>query len=93
MFKEVGNELPNEWKPKSEGESIEGVYLNMKPEVGVNKSNIYVIETISGEILSVWGSTVLDDKMSYVKKGDTIRITYQGMEKDKYKKYIVEKDE
>ena len=26
----------------------------------------------------VWGSAVLDDRMSYVKVGDKVRITYEG---------------
>lgn len=92
VFKEVATVLPDEWKPVNDGESIEGVYLQKKPDVGPNKSNIYVIDCVDGIKRSVWGLTVLDDKMSYVKEGDTIRITYKGMEKN-YKKFIVEKDE
>ena len=31
----------------------------------------------------VWGSTVLDDRMQYVKTGKKIRITFEGKTKNK----------
>src|SRR3989344_5561381 len=92
-FKEVGSELPEQWKPEKEGESVEGVYIRKKVDVGKNKANLYIIEK-DGIMKSFWGSTVLDDKMSYVKPGDLIRVTYQGEDSEKgYHKYLVEKDE
>lgn len=91
VFKEVGTELPETWKPEQEGDFIEGIYTLKKENVGANKSNLYYIE-VNGELKAVWGSTVLDDKMCYVSIGDKIKIIYQGKEK-KYHKYTVEKDE
>ena len=90
VFKEVGTELPEVWKPEKEGDYIEGVYIKKKEKTGPNKSNLYVLE-VAGEKKAVWGSKVLDDKMDDVEIGDLIRITYKGEEK-KYHKYIVEKD-
>ena len=90
VFKEVGAELPEVWHHEEEGMSIEGIYIKKKENVGENKSNLYILE-VGGKLKSIWGSTVLDDKMDYVSKGDKVRITYRG--KDKYKKYSVEKDE
>lgn len=91
VFKEVGNELPEVWNPENEGDQIEGIYIKKKENVGENKSNLYILD-VDGTHKSIWGSTVLDDKMDYVSVGDKIRITYQGKEKN-YKKYLVEKDE
>ena len=92
-FKEVGNELPDVWKPEKEGDSIEGEYVRRKENIGKNKANLYLI-SVDGVINSIWGSTVLDDKMDHVSPGDKIRITYEGEDEDKgYHKYKVEKDE
>jgi len=90
-YKEVGKELPEQWRPEKAGDFIEGVYTQKKENVGKNKANLYLIEK-DGVLKAVWGSTVLDDKMIYVKIGDLIKITYQGEEKN-YHKYLVEKDE
>ncbi len=92
VFKEVGKELPETWKPENEGDFIEGIYAKRKTQVGANKSNLYYIE-VDGVLKAVWGSQVLDDKMDDPKIviGDKIRITYEGKEK-KYHKYKVEKD-
>lgn len=93
-FKEVGSELPEVWKPEKEGDQIEGTYIKKQENVGKNKANLYTLETDEGERKAIWGSTVLDDKMSEVEIGDLIRITYQGEDEDKgYHKYLVEKDE
>ena len=91
VFKEVGKELPEVWKPEKEGDKIEGTYIRKKEKVGKNKATLYVLD-VNGEKKTVWGSTVLDDKMDDVLIGDLIRITYEGEEKN-YHKYLVEKDE
>jgi len=36
-----------------------------------------------GESVSVWGSTVLDQRMMLVKIGDKIKITYKGLSEAK----------
>ena len=91
VFKEVGKELPEAWKPEQEGDSITGVYAQKKENVGANKSNLYYID-VNGVLKAVWGSIVLDDKMCYISIGDLIKIIYKGKIK-KYHNYIVEKDE
>ena len=92
-FKIVGSELPEQWKPEKAGDFIEGIYSQKKENVGKNKANLYLIEK-DGSLKAIWGSTVLDDKMVYVKIGDRIRITFQGTDEEKdYKKFLVEKDE
>lgn len=69
---------PEVWKPENEGDEIEGVLINKETEVGVNESNLYQLETKEG-IKSVWGSTVLDQRMKLVNIGDHLKIIYKGM--------------
>lgn len=93
VFKEVGTELPEIWSPEKKDDSIEGIYVKTKSNVGINKANLYILD-VDGVIRSMWGSTVLDDKMVHVSEGDKIKITYLGKDKEKnYHKYKVEKDE
>lgn len=91
--KEVGTELPEVWVPEKAGDSIEGIYLKKKENVGKNKANLYVLD-VEGTRKSVWGSTVLDDKMDDVNIGDLVTITFEGDDKEKgYHKYKVEVEE
>ncbi len=88
--KEVGTELPELWLPTKKGDSIEGIYMKKKENVGKNKANLYVLE-VDGVRRSVWGSTVLDDKMDDVQIRDIVTITFEGDDIDKgYHKYKVE---
>lgn len=73
---------PNTWKPEQDGDTITGVLIKKEREVGVNKSNLYHIETKEGQT-SVWGSTVLDGRMEYVGEGTVVRITYKGTQENK----------
>jgi len=46
------------------GDYIAGFYKGAKVDVGPNKSMLYILELPGNrEIVSVWGSTVLDSKM------------------------------
>jgi len=68
------------WKPTKEGEVVEGLYINKETEVGENKSNIYYIERLSDhEIIQIWGTTILDQRMIPVRIGQQVRITYKGL--------------
>ncbi len=93
VFKEVGNEFPESWNPEA-GESIEGIFKQHKIDVGKKKYSIYILE-VNGELKTVWGSKVLDERMLSVKIGELIRITYEGFndpEKEDWKKFKVEVD-
>jgi len=74
-FKELES---GEWKPTQEGETLTGIYLGSKKEVGPNKVMMYHLES-EGKPISVWGSAILDDRMAFVKSGQLIRITYKGL--------------
>src|SRR3990167_2866875 len=73
---------PNTWKPANDGDLIEGVYIRTEDSVGINKSKLHHFE-VQAKPLSVWGTTVLDDRMAYVKPGELVSITYKGTAKNK----------
>jgi len=89
MWKEVSGMTDQTWDPKEENE-IEGTLTGRKIGVGENKSNIYIIENKEGKKISVWGSTVLDIKMTDVPEGAKVKIIFEGLKdspKRKGKKY------
>lgn len=72
---------PNVWKPEEEEAKIEGVLLHKEDAIG-ELSARYKLENSDG-IYLVWGSAVLDDRMSCVSVGEKVRITYKGKSKNK----------
>jgi hypothetical protein len=80
MFKEIN---PNVWTYEKDGDAIEGILVKKEDKVGTNESTIYSLETSPGIFMSVWGSVILDQKMSLVKEGQKIRITYKGLSEKK----------
>ena len=70
----------NFWKPTKEGEFVEGLYISKETNVGTNQSNIYYIEKLENhEVIQLWGTTILDQRMTPVKIGQQVRITYKGL--------------
>ena len=72
---------PEIYKFENPEDSITGVLLEKLSNIGANESNMYALETKEG-FQKIWGSTVLDNLMAYVKVGDIVRITFQGKEKN-----------
>ena len=79
-YKEVNPEI---WTYDKEGDFIEGVLIKAESDVGVNKSNIYTIEVEEGKFVGVWGSTILDTRMSLVNEGQKVKITFKGLSEKK----------
>lgn len=78
----------------TEGDSIEGLYISKKENVGANSSNVYVLRTPEGELVGVWGSTVIDAKFENIKVNTEVAIEFVGMKKPKsggkpYKDFFV----
>ena len=73
---------PKTWKPTNDGDFITGVLVNKREDVGPNKSALYTLDT-GKELIGIWGSTVLDNRMDLVQIGQMIRITYKGTEQNK----------
>lgn len=74
-YKEIN---PTDWIYDKDGDSIEGFLVRAQKDIGPNKANLYCIETSKG-ILNVWGAAILDSRMSLVKIGARVRITYKGL--------------
>ena len=69
---------PNMWKPEQDGDSITGVLISKEEaNPAARMSAKYSLENEQGQFL-VWGSTVLDGRMSYINIGDKVRITFRG---------------
>lgn len=69
---------PGFWIPENEGDSITGVLIKIEEDVGTNKSKLYTIEQ-DEQPTNIWGSTILDQRMTGIKVGNLIRITYLGL--------------
>lgn len=87
MTKEGFTEAPNDLAPTAQwsrlGQFTEGIYLGLKDETGPNKQRLYQLQMADGEIVGVWGATVLDNRMDLLFAqglaiGDTVRIIYAG---------------
>lgn len=57
---------------------VEGVYESVKSDVGANKKQVYTLRLSSGNQVSIWGSTVLDEIMEDLEIGSRILITFKG---------------
>lgn len=93
-FIEAGSSTGETWKPENAGDTIQGTLKTTKTNVGVNNSNIYIIQ-VDGEDepTSVWGSAVLDSKFQEIPEGSLVKIEFLGRVKGKspqpYKDYKV----
>ena len=63
-----------------EQKEIVGILKAKKENLGQNNSKLYEIELDDNSVSAVWGSTVLDNKMSKVQVGQQVKINYLGME-------------
>jgi len=74
-YKEID---PKVWKYEKDGDFVEGILVQKQDKVGENESWMYSINTPEG-IKNVWGSVILDSRMTLAKVGDKIKITYKGL--------------
>lgn len=72
---------PTVWKPEKEGDFIEGVLVEKREAVGTFESKAYMLENKEGQFL-VWGTTVLDDRMNFIKIEEQIKIEFKGTQKN-----------
>lgn len=88
---EIGTSKMHDFETTKE---ITGILFNKKENVGANNSIIYEIE-IGEEIIGVWGTSVLDQKMKEVTAGEEVKIIYNGKKtsektKRSYKDFTVQ---
>lgn len=76
-YKEVGG--GSSWNFEKAKE-LEGEFVGTKTGQGDYNSNVHTIkEMTTGELVSVWGNTVLDNRFSKISTGTRVRIEYLGM--------------
>jgi hypothetical protein len=58
-----------------------GIFVSAESEVGPNKSNLYNFRLENGDIMGVWGNTILDSRFKNLMVGEKIKVVYKGKEK------------
>lgn len=81
-WKEV---LTDIWKPEKDGDSVQGVYVtaDTEPETNNSFSNKYYLETSDHQVVMIWGSAVLDERMKLISFGTKVKIEYKGQTQNK----------
>ena len=78
-------EIGNSWNFEEAPELV-GLYTGKEENLGENNSTLYTFEiSDNNEVVSVWGSTVLDGRMKSIKVGEEVKIVYKG-KKDSLKR-------
>lgn len=79
--------------------TFEGWYLKKKEHLGENDSTMYIFKHDMGEEVGVWGSAVMDTKMSEIvnlaasgEEKIRVKITYKGKVKSEKRKGSSYKD-
>lgn len=101
-WKTAQGDMTPTWQQKGKdlnvGDSVEGVLTEKKSGLGSRgNSNLYIVEQKGGDKIGVWGSVILDTRLSDKKIGTLLKITYQGKKKGKngqeYNDFLVEYDD
>lgn len=90
------------------GAVVQGFYINKRDNVGQNGSSVYEIKLASGaiqmpdgsasDLVSFWGSDLLDGKFKEIPLGSEVRVSYLGVSQPKtpagraYQNFRVEYD-
>jgi hypothetical protein len=81
-----------------DNKEFEGYFKSVQENIGPNNSNLWTFEGLDGKDYSIWGSKVLDNRFSTLKKGMKTKVVYLGKKKSEktgrpYKDFDVYKDE
>lgn len=68
---------PETWDYRTEKELV-GKLVEIKPDVGDNKSMLYTVEKEDGTRVAIWGTTVLDSRLKELPIGEKVKIVYEG---------------
>jgi len=78
-YEEVGDYWEKMFAFESKGDFISGIYRGSVGKIGENESNVHIFE-VDGERIGVWGSAVLDKRMTSVKHDADVMIVLEGRE-------------
>jgi hypothetical protein len=72
-------DIGNTWNYIEEGKGaeIQGTYISKEESVGENESVLYRIK-VNEELVSIWGSTVLNVKFKNITIGSEVKVIYLG---------------
>lgn len=57
---------------------IVGTLVSVETEVGSNASNLYTLKKANDELVSIWGTTLLDSRFKKTEIGSEIKLVYLG---------------
>jgi len=63
-----------------EDKELVGTFVSAETEVGPNKSNLYNFKKEGGEVVGVWGNTILDSRFKSLVAGEKVKVVYLGKE-------------
>ena len=69
------------WKYQEakEGDSVEGLLVNTKKNIGPNDNNVYTIEDKDGKLIDVWGCAVINNHLASLEpKKWGVKLVYDG---------------
>ena len=67
------------YQEKGAGESIEGLLVSIRKNIGENKSTVYTIEKSNGTLVDVWGCAVIDHHLENLDKNQWgVKLVYLG---------------
>lgn len=78
-YEEVGDYWEKMFAFENKGDHITGIYRGSVGNIGENESNVHIFE-VDGERIGVWGSSVLDKRMTSVKHDALVMIVLEGRE-------------
>jgi len=72
---------PSVFKPEKPGDTVEGTLVTVEDGKKYG-GKVYHLQTTSNDQLVVFSTTVLQDRMNYVKVGEYCKIVYNGTQKN-----------
>lgn len=79
-WQDAGKSSIWDYKAEGKGAVLQGIFVKVETDVGPNKSNLYTFD-VEGEKIQMWGSTLMDIRLSNIEVGEEVKITYLGEEK------------
>ena len=72
---------PSMFKPEKSGDTVEGTLVAVEDGKKYG-GKVYHLETTAGDQLVMFSTTVLQDRMNYVKVGEYCKIVFNGTQKN-----------
>lgn len=77
IWKKLESSSNPKWDFEKDKELI-GTLVLIETEVGPNSSNLYTLKKTNGELVSIWGTALLDNRFKKTEIGSEIKLVYLG---------------